>query len=153
MTDFLAVYPGRCWDVPHAPEAVAETRALVRAALTEWGVPALISDAELLVSELVTNALVHGAAPIVLALNVIGPAMLAGTVHDGGGDPLCLRASSPDDTGGRGLAIIRALATSWGVWPEPGGKPGKTVWFILTAPLPVGLHESLPVIADREVEP
>jgi anti-sigma regulatory factor (Ser/Thr protein kinase) len=133
MTDFMAAYPGRCWDVPPTLEAVAETRALVRAALTEWGMVTLISNTELLVSELVSNALIHGAAPIVLALNVIGPEMLVGTVHDGGADPLRFRASSPDDTGGRGLAIIRALATSWGVWPEPGGKPGKTVWFTLTA--------------------
>ena len=132
MSEFSTpIYPGMSWDVPPRTESVADARALVRTTLTEWGVPALVDDAELLVSELVTNALVHGAAPVVLALNLIGPEMLAGSVHDGGVDSLHLRTAGPDDTGGRGLAILRVLAVRWGVWPAPEGKPGKTVWFIL----------------------
>jgi anti-sigma regulatory factor (Ser/Thr protein kinase) len=133
MTDFSTTQPSCCWDIPYAPEAVAKARCLVRETLTEWGMSALADDAELIVSELVTNAIRHGAAPVILALSVIGPNALAGTVADGGPDLPHLYRREPglDATSGRGLAIVRALVNRWGVWPDSGGI-GKTAWFTLT---------------------
>lgn len=135
MTDFPSTTQSACcWDVPHTHEAVAEARALTRKALADWGLGALADDAELVVSELVTNAIRHGAAPVILALGVVGSADLVGTVTDGG--PGLPRIPPPvpglEDTGGRGLAIVRELVTRWGVWPDSGGI-GKTIWFTLTA--------------------
>ncbi len=134
MTDFATTLPASSWDIPCAPEAVGEARALVRDTLTAWGMPALADDAELIVSELVTNALRHGAAPVVLTLSAIGPAALACAVADGGPKlpKLDRQPPGPDAIDGRGLGIVRALARGLGVWPDSGGI-GKTIWFTLTA--------------------
>jgi anti-sigma regulatory factor (Ser/Thr protein kinase) len=134
MSDFAtSSLPACCWDIPHTPEAVAKARALVRETLTEWGMPALADDAELIVTELVTNAIRHGAPPVILALSTIGPAALIGSVADGGPNMPHLLRREPDldATSGRGLAIVRALVNRWGVWPDSGGI-GKTIWFALT---------------------
>ncbi len=136
MTDFATTtLPASCWDIPCAPEAVAKARCQVRDTLTEWGMPALVDSAEVVISELLTNAIQHGAAPIILALSAIGPAAVAGSVADGGPEHLRLPPAEPDldATSGRGLAIVAALVSSWGRWPDSGGI-GKTVWFTLTAP-------------------
>jgi anti-sigma regulatory factor (Ser/Thr protein kinase) len=132
MIEFATTLPASSWDIPHTSEAVGEARALVRQTLADWGMPALADRAELVVSELVTNAVRYGAAPIILALSVIGPAALAGSVADGGPGQLRLPPAEPDldAVGGRGLGIVRDLVNRWGVWPDSGGI-GKTVWFTL----------------------
>ncbi|MFG1878156.1 ATP-binding protein [Sphaerisporangium sp. NPDC049003] len=115
------------WALPADLAVVGEARAMVRKTLTDWGLPHLVDDAELVISELVTNALVHGAAPVVMALHDAGPALI-GAITDRSTTPLAARDPDLEDTGGRGLAIVRALAASWGVWPYP---TGKTIWFTL----------------------
>ncbi|MEO3809946.1 ATP-binding protein [Sphaerisporangium sp. B11E5] len=119
---------------PPPPQSVAKARALTRRTLTEWGMIPLLDAAELVVSELVTNAVRYGAAPVVLMLGVISPGALAGSVAAGGPGLPRLPPDEPDldATGGRGLAIVRDLVTRWGVWPDSGGI-GRTVWFTLTA--------------------
>jgi anti-sigma regulatory factor (Ser/Thr protein kinase) len=91
----------------------------------------VLADAELLVSELVTNAVIHGRAAITLRVNVDPPG-IGIAVHDSGEDTVELQPEVPDpDTpGGRGLLIVRAIATAWGVTPSDP-PPGKTVWFRL----------------------
>lgn len=87
--------------------------------------------AELLVSELVTNALVHGGGGASLAVTV-APGGVRVEVADDLPDELqpVVRPTSASATGGRGLALVEALATAWGVRRAPGGK---VVWFHLSA--------------------
>ena len=91
----------------------------------------LVADAELLVSELVTNAVVHGRDAITLRVNVHPPG-IGIAVHDRGDADVEMPPDPPDPSrpGGRGLLIVRALATAWGVTPSDP-PPGKTVWFRL----------------------
>lgn len=92
----------------------------------------LVDDAELLVSELVTNAVLHGLPTITLMLNLDPPGIGVG-VHDAS-DQLPTRPGAVpgvDDVGGRGLLIVAALASAWGVEKAEDG-PGKTVWFRLS---------------------
>jgi anti-sigma regulatory factor (Ser/Thr protein kinase) len=108
--------------------------ALARRFVAEQGasLPAdVVADAELLVSELVTNAVLYGRAAITLRVNVDPPG-IGIAVHDSGDDAIDVAANRPDPNapGGRGLLIVRAIATAWGVMPSDP-PPGKTVWFRL----------------------
>lgn len=84
----------------------------------------------LLASELVTNAVRHGAAPIVLRLQHWG-ANVRVEVRDGGDTFRPASVASWDLTaeGGRGLALVEALATSWGSTVPADMPIGKAVWF------------------------
>ena len=107
-----------------AVHSAAEAHDWVKGALNECG-EALIATALLLTSELVTNAMVHGAPPVELAVST-GPDLLRVAVTDAGaGRPIMLKPGS-SDIHGRGLAIVGALADIWGVTERHGGK---TVWF------------------------
>ena len=108
----------------------AEARRFVRDHLS--GVPEdVCADALVVVSELVTNVHLHGTTPAELALSVTD-----GTVHIevfDSGPALRVEPGKlprPDRGGGRGLYIVAALATSWGIRTE-GGHTGKTVWIEL----------------------
>ncbi len=116
------------------PEQVAEARRLVAGYLREVGE----EDGEvavLLVSELVTNAIVHGRTPLELRAAAAGSALRV-EVHDQ--DPRrapVLReqvVGNPDalNSGGRGLQLVDTLADRWGWSDNPGGK---MVWFELDA--------------------
>ncbi|MBE7188013.1 SpoIIE family protein phosphatase [Jatrophihabitans endophyticus] len=87
-------------------------------------------NAELLVSELATNALRYGAPPVLLDVRIVGRG-IAVTVTDSGPDRPVLADGRPDPTrpSGRGMLIVAALADDWGVTPRPNG--GKGVWFEL----------------------
>jgi anti-sigma regulatory factor (Ser/Thr protein kinase) len=117
--------------LPFAPGAVPHARAVVGERVA--GFPdRLIADAELLTSEVVSNAVMHGAPPLRLGVTThadgvrvevldgsdVLPRLPTGDVH-------------PDSPGGRGLRIVDALASAWGV---EAGTDGKTVWFHVTSP-------------------
>lgn len=90
----------------------------------------LIGDAQLLVSEIVTNAVRHGRPDITLVVRVEPPA-IGIAVHDHG-DSLPTSTPSPppvSQPSGRGLVIVDAIASAWGVTPDAGSGPGKVVWF------------------------
>lgn len=89
--------------------------------------PDFVPDAQLVATELVTNAYDHagGAHRIRLAY---GDGRLLIEVDDGSDDPPAHRADSA--IRGRGLVLVDALATDWGTRPRAGG--GKTVWAVLT---------------------
>ncbi len=92
--------------------------------------PSLIEDAQLLVTEIVTNAVRHGRPQIVVELRLEPPA-LGIAVADAGAhmpDRPAVMPVDPAATGGRGLGIVDALATQWGVIPGDGAA-GKIVWF------------------------
>jgi anti-sigma regulatory factor (Ser/Thr protein kinase) len=87
--------------------------------------PALCQDAELIISELVTNALRHGLGEVVARGSLADPARLQLSVTDSGAELPQLQPPDADRVGGVGLRIVDQLASSWGVSPFPGGK---TVW-------------------------
>ena len=80
-------------------------------------------------SEVVTNSVVHGGPPIVVAVDCDGTAGLQVRVRDGSHDLPELRQAEVWDEGGRGLGLLDTLSDDWGVDPEPGD--GKQVWFVL----------------------
>ncbi|MER7467876.1 ATP-binding protein [Streptomyces sp. NPDC097981] len=93
-------------------------RRTTRAALTHWGCTSLIDDAHLVVTELVTNALLHGDGEISVRIR-FAECYLHVAVHDGSTACPVPRISTPDDESGRGLVLVDALADDWGV--EAGG--------------------------------
>jgi anti-sigma regulatory factor (Ser/Thr protein kinase) len=119
------------------PSACVAARTFTRDLLAAWRIAPLASDAELAVSELVTNALTHTTSPIRLTLRSPGSGEVWIGVHDtsdrqpsagsGGVDPEAI--------GGRGLLIVNELASAWGVIPSPR-RSGKTVWAELTTTSP-----------------
>ena len=110
------------------PAEVGRARRLVCEQLEGWGLHDLDHTTALLVSELVTNALLHGHPPLCL----IAKDILTGVrieVHDA--NPEGAPQVRDDDTGmqsGRGLQLVDALATRWG-WAEATIGAGKYVWF------------------------
>jgi anti-sigma regulatory factor (Ser/Thr protein kinase) len=124
--------------LPRRRSSVPRARALLQAMLGGWhGYQDVLGSAELVLSELVTNALrepvprdqqvevhiAHLAADGVLRLEV----------SDAGAGRPEMRSPSEDETGGRGLLLVDALTHRWGVRERQGGI-GKTVWAELKAP-------------------
>jgi anti-sigma regulatory factor (Ser/Thr protein kinase) len=90
----------------------------------------VLDEATLLVSELVTNALLHGAPPITLEIECDGSAGMQIRVSDGSGAQPAIGHPGVDDEHGRGVALVDMLSDAWGVDPTPNGK---AVWFRLRA--------------------
>ncbi|MFF7235089.1 ATP-binding protein [Streptomyces collinus] len=113
-------------DLRAVPEARRELRELLR----HWGRPGRSEIAELLTSELVTNALVHTDADAVL-IAVVSARGLRVEVRDFVARRPRLRVPElTEDTHGRGLLLVQSLADAWGVRPH---GVGKSVWFELGA--------------------
>ncbi|MGW4565533.1 ATP-binding protein [Streptomyces sp. NPDC004561] len=113
-------------DLRAVPEARRELRALLR----HWGKPGRSEIAELLTSELVTNALVHTDEDAVLTA-VVEPGGLRVEVRDFvARRPEVQAPDSDEDTHGRGLVLVESLADAWGVLAH---GVGKSVWFELGA--------------------
>ena len=115
------------------PDAPARGRHAVTEVLAGWGCAKSVQeDLLLVVSELVTNAVVHGAEPIVVTL-MRAPERVRVEVTDGLSDasPHNSRAA-PDAETGRGLSVVTRVACAWGWRASPGR--GKTVW--AEVPLP-----------------
>lgn len=105
--------------------AVPETRHALRELLDDWGKPGRSQTAELLTTELVTNALVHTDRDAELTATV-GPHVLRVEVRDSAAR--LPRGGDGDETHGRGLLLVESLADAWGVRAYGGGK---VVWFEL----------------------
>ncbi|WP_329332883.1 SpoIIE family protein phosphatase [Streptomyces sp. NBC_00663] len=118
------------WRLALDPIEVRRARATVREQLHEWGIGRLADTTELMVSELVTNAVRHShSRPLVLRL-VRGETLLCEVDDDDHELPTLLNAG-PGDEFGRGLRIVSTLAREWGTSRT---SAGKTVWFELTLP-------------------
>ncbi|MDF6018006.1 ATP-binding protein [Streptomyces sp. JH34] len=118
--------------VGHADlSAVGETRAALREFLRCRRRPEEAEVAELLLSELVTNALIHTRNGAVVTVTSV-PARLRVEVRDftGGQEPAPYVPNADDGTHGRGLLLVQSLADSWGVTVK---ALGKVVWFELNA--------------------
>jgi len=112
--------------LPAAPQAVRLARRATRDALAAWLLGDLAETAVLLVSELVTNAVLHArdTGTVTLKLTSAGP-WLRIEITDA--DPRWPRQRplDPFAESGFGFVLVDALASKWGVRPTP---PGKTVW-------------------------
>lgn len=112
--------------LPRDPTSASVGRRMVAAALGDAD-PDLLVDAQLLVSELVTNAVEHAASAPVLTLSV-DPQRLRVEVADDDPTPPVRRDPLPGELRGRGLLLLDRLADRWGSSPTAGGK---YVWFEL----------------------
>ncbi|MEU6243371.1 SpoIIE family protein phosphatase [Streptomyces sp. NPDC047024] len=113
------------------PERIAEARQYLRELLHDWVSPDQVDSAVLLVSELITNVLVHTDADALLLAEIFGQSgarRLRVQVTDTGADLPHKRRPGELASSGRGLMLIELLADAWGV--EPQGK-GKSIWFEL----------------------
>ncbi|WP_404189117.1 ATP-binding SpoIIE family protein phosphatase [Streptomyces tauricus] len=118
------------WRIGHDPREAGRARAAVREQLHTWGLGSVADTAELLVSELVTNAVRHShSRPIALRL-VRGETLLCEVDDDDHTLPTLLSAGRLDEFG-RGMRVVSTLAREWGT-SRTGS--GKTVWFELTLP-------------------
>ncbi|MFB6981194.1 ATP-binding SpoIIE family protein phosphatase [Streptomyces scopuliridis] len=107
------------------PREVARARRLVRGQLLDWELPAAVETAQLLVSELVTNAVKHARSRRV-GLRLVRTDALLCEVIDDEPAPAALLNAGRDDEFGRGLRVVSTLAREWGSSSSAGGK---TVWF------------------------
>ncbi|WP_131746216.1 ATP-binding protein [Frankia sp. Cppng1_Ct_nod] len=114
--------------MPSEPLSVSRTRQALSALLKRERLEDLCDDATLLVSEIVTNALMHADGDLLLRARIDGRRLYV-SVDDGGGNPPRSHRDD-DDEGGRGLILLDALADAWGVEALP---EGKRVWFELSA--------------------
>lgn len=120
-------FVGGPWALPWSLAACGVARRAIRDVLPRWGLGDLVATAELLVSELVGNALLHGAGPLCLTLEWVSD--MRCLVGDGSSQPPRLTEAGLEDEGGRGLALVDMLATRWGHERAP---VGKNVWFELS---------------------
>jgi anti-sigma regulatory factor (Ser/Thr protein kinase) len=113
------------------PREVGRARRVLARALQGWGIDG--EDAEvavLLASELVTNAIRHGVAPVRVRAGM-GRRGLRVEVDDELAGDVAPRAHDADDIDGRGLHLVESLSDRWGCRPSNGGK---RVWFELRVP-------------------
>ncbi|MET8208810.1 SpoIIE family protein phosphatase [Streptomyces sp. NPDC005373] len=108
------------WDVPVDPAAVADVRARATRQVAAWGLGELAMTTELIVSELVTNAIRYAEPPI--RLRLLRDARLSCEVADGSSTAPRLRHARSTDEGGRGLFLVAQLAHRWGARYTKGGK-------------------------------
>ncbi|WEH20285.1 SpoIIE family protein phosphatase [Streptomyces sp. VNUA24] len=111
------------WELPADPALVAEARKTTARQLGVWGLDELAFTTELVVSELVTNAIRHAAGPI--RLRLVLERTLICEVFDGGATAPHLRHPRTTDEGGRGLFLISQFTQRWGTRFLP---EGKVIW-------------------------
>ncbi|WP_030916514.1 SpoIIE family protein phosphatase [Streptomyces sp. NRRL B-24720] len=113
------------WQLALDPREVARARRLVRGKLLDWDLPEAVESAELMVSELVTNAVKHGRTHHI-GLRLVRTGALLCEVSDDEPAPAALLNASAHDEFGRGLLVVSGLAREWGTSTT---ARGKTVWF------------------------
>jgi len=146
------------------PTAVGLARSFARYRLSQWGLHRLINDAELVTSELVTNAVnatgttnprprwseLHDLAPITVRLALTVDSLVI-EVWDRDPRPPVSKDAAAVDEAGRGLLIVSALCRRWDYcFPESGGK---AVWGELAIPDPALLPSRLPRRHDPRLAP
>ncbi|MYS95534.1 MULTISPECIES: SpoIIE family protein phosphatase [Streptomyces] len=108
------------WDVPLDPAVVGDVRAGATRQVEAWHCQELAMTTELIVSELVTNAIRYASGPV--RLRLLRDARLTCEVADGSSTAPRLRHARSTDEGGRGLFLVAQLSHRWGARYTPGGK-------------------------------
>ncbi|WP_367834784.1 SpoIIE family protein phosphatase [Streptomyces rochei] len=108
------------WQVPNDPAAVGEIRSEVTRRLADWGLDELAFTTELILSELVTNAIRYGGETV--QVRVVRDRSLICEVFDSSSTSPHLRYAAMTDEGGRGLFLVAQLAERWGTRYTPAGK-------------------------------
>ncbi|WP_319690346.1 ATP-binding protein [Streptomyces europaeiscabiei] len=111
--------------MPSDPSTVAAARTRVSRQLERWGLQDMTFTAELVVSELVTNAIRYGEEPISFRLLRDRDRTLICEVSDGGHTSPYLRRATTEDEGGRGLFLVAQFTDRWGT---RFSREGKTIW-------------------------
>ena len=124
--------------LPAEPSSAREARVALAEAMVAEGFEARMYDAELAISEVVTNAVLHGREPIRLRIVIEGDGIRV-LVHDGSPVSPAFSMIDPTAVTGRGLMLVSAVADCWGVDPD---ETGKTVWF--------GFDHSRPTRAETD---
>ncbi|MFB7862812.1 SpoIIE family protein phosphatase [Streptomyces sp. NPDC056069] len=127
--------PGRVaeWEVPFDPSEVGALRSLAAEQLEEWGLGELAFTTELILSELITNAIRYGAAPV--RVRLLRDRTLTCEVWDGSSTAPHLRYAATMDEGGRGLFLVAQVSDHWGTRYTP---EGKVIWAEQPLPTPDG---------------
>ncbi|WP_248963457.1 ATP-binding protein [Sphaerisporangium perillae] len=135
-------------ELRHDPYPARTARRFTITTLNGWGLTSLIDDAELVIGELVINALrhglssrtaVHSAHPVRIILAHTGESLVC-VVTDPSEESPVPRDPDYGSEGGRGLQVVSGISHRWG-WaplgsPAPSGSPGKAVWAGFTLPRP-----------------
>ncbi|MFD0270387.1 SpoIIE family protein phosphatase [Streptomyces sp. NPDC127106] len=111
------------WEVPADPAAVSRVRGASARQLTTWGLEETAFSAELILSELVTNAIRYGNAPI--RVRMLRDRKLICEVSDASSTSPHLRYAATTDEGGRGLFLVAQYADRWGTRYT---ERGKVIW-------------------------
>lgn len=110
--------------------SIADARSIVRAVLAGYAAE-LAETAALLTDELATNAVRHGGGRFTLRASIAGQRLRVSVADSAGSAPLTVHRPGHDLDNGRGLTIVEAMASSWGV---DRGDTGKSIWFELELP-------------------
>jgi len=121
-------------DLPPEPRSATTARQVTRQHLASACPREAVETAALLVTELVTNAVLHARTAIVLVVDV-SPGRVVLRVSDGSALEPIERRFAPDAATGRGIALVQKLATTWGV---ERSETGKEVWCEIEFPAPSG---------------
>ncbi|RLV10437.1 protein phosphatase [Streptomyces griseocarneus] len=121
------------WELPADPALVASVRAAVTHQLSEWGLDEAGFAVELLLSELVTNAVRYGSGPI--RVRLLYDRALTCEVADGSSTAPHLRHAATTDEGGRGLFLVAQLSQAWGTRYT---ADGKVIWAECPLEMPAG---------------
>ncbi|MEV5972263.1 SpoIIE family protein phosphatase [Streptomyces sp. NPDC051921] len=121
------------WDLLPDPALVARARSMATEQLTRWGLDELAFTTELVVSELVTNAIRYASGPI--GLRLIRDRSLICEVSDSQHTSPHARHAGSDEEGGRGLFMVAQLTEHWGTRYMP---TGKTIWAEQALPAAAG---------------
>ncbi|WP_406101479.1 SpoIIE family protein phosphatase [Streptomyces sp. NBC_01003] len=133
------------WDVPCDPAAVAPVRSACLRQLDDWGLDGIAFTAELILSELITNAIRYGTQPI--KVRMLYDRTLICEISDGSSTAPHLRRAATTDEGGRGLFLVAHYAERWGTRYPPRGK---VIWAELS---PYGgEHDLAPDLGDDFLE-
>jgi hypothetical protein len=117
-------------ELPARTTAPSMARGFTTRRLRDWRLHGLVGPTSLVVSELVTNSVVHAATPVWLTLSRMDGRVQVLVRDDGAGIPETREDGWSEHTlGGRGLLLVRAVTRGWGVFPA---RPrGKAVWAVL----------------------
>ncbi|GGN63310.1 hypothetical protein GCM10011579_031480 [Streptomyces albiflavescens] len=121
--DGLATRPLReSWTIWRVPEAVRHARRFTRRTLRTWDVSENLDAVLLVVSELVTNALVHTDGQVRLDLTLINHRLRVSVADNSPRSPIKPTSIGWEATGGRGILLVEAMSAAWGTVPVSGGK-------------------------------